>query len=139
MGNNDKYSIDLRALVIFLEKSIWWLPKLKWGCSIDPAVDDFAKIEVRLTPGKISMISLDRLTAEILSLPSASRAILADKLIESLEFDIDTDIQSAWSSEAKKRRDEVRDGSVRVIPGDDALAQVRNSIDLWNMYFIQTL
>jgi hypothetical protein len=94
------------------------------------SIEDFAKIEVRLTPGKISMISLDRLTAEILSLPSASRAILADKLIESLEFDIDTSIQSAWSSEAKKRRDEVRDGSVRVIPGDDALAQVRNSIDL---------
>jgi hypothetical protein len=28
--------------------------------SIDPAVDDFAKIEVRLIPGKISMISLDQ-------------------------------------------------------------------------------
>jgi hypothetical protein len=27
-----------------------------------PSVDDFAKIEVRLTPGKISMISLDRFT-----------------------------------------------------------------------------
>jgi hypothetical protein len=99
---------------------------------------DFAKIEMRLTPGKISMISLvgdslsveNRLTAEILALPSASRAILADKLIESLEFDIDTSIQSAWSTSALKRRDEVRDGSVRVIPGDDALAQVRNSIDL---------
>jgi hypothetical protein len=94
------------------------------------SVDAFAKIEVRLTPGKISMISLDRLTAEILSLPSASRAILADRLIESLEFDIDTDIQSVWSLEAKKRRDEVWDGSVQVIAGDDALAQVRNSIDL---------
>ncbi len=72
----------------------------------------------------------NRLTAEILSLPSASRAILADKLIESLELDIDTSIQSAWSFEAKKRRDEVRNRSVQVIPGDDALAQVRNSIDL---------
>jgi Putative addiction module component len=100
--------------------------------SIESLPKDFARIEGRLTPGSISMISLDldRLTAEILSLPSASRAILADKLIESLEFDVDTSIQSAWSSEAKKRRDEVRDGSVRVIPGDDALAQVRNSIDL---------
>jgi Putative addiction module component len=113
-------------------------PQAKMGV-FDPSVDAFAKIEVRLTPGKISMISLvgdslsveNRLTAEILSLPSASRAILADKLIESLEFDIDTSIQSAWSSEAKKRWDEVRDGSVRVIPGDDALAQVRNSIDLF--------
>jgi Putative addiction module component len=78
-----------------------------------------------------SLSSENRLTAEILSLPSASRAILADKLIESLEFDMDTSIKSAWGSEAKKRRDEVRDGSVQVIPGDDALAQVRNSIDLF--------
>jgi hypothetical protein len=108
------------------------------GGAIESLQKDFARIEGRLTPGRISMISLvgdslsseNRLTAEILSLPSASRAILADKLIESLEFDIDTSIQSAWSSEAKKRRDEVRDGSVRVIPGDEALAQVRNSIDL---------
>ena len=100
------------------------------GDAIDSIMKDFARIEGRLTPGKISMISLDRLTAEILSLPSASRAMLADKLIESLEFDIDTSIQSAWSTSALKRRDEVRDGSVRVIPGDDALAQVRNSIDL---------
>jgi hypothetical protein len=67
-------------------------------------VDAFAKIEVRLTPGKISMISLvgdslsveNRLTAEILFLPSASRAILADKLIKSLEFDIDASIQSIY-------------------------------------------
>jgi Putative addiction module component len=95
-------------------------------------VDAFAKIGVRLTPGKISIISLDgdslsvgnRSTAEILPLPSVSRAILADRLIESLEFDIDTSIQSAWSSEAKKRRD----GSVRIILGDDALAQVWKSI-----------
>jgi hypothetical protein len=103
--------------------------------------NDFAKIEIQLTPEKISMISLvgdslsveNRLTAEILSLPSVSRSILADKLIENLEFDIDTSIQSAWSSEAKKRRGEVRDGSVRVITGDDALAQVRNSIDLFRL------
>jgi integral membrane sensor domain MASE1 len=72
--------------------------------------DDFARIEALLTPGKIGMISLvgvgdslplgnslsveNRLTAEILSLPSASGAILVDRLIESLEFDIDTSIQS---------------------------------------------
>jgi Putative addiction module component len=53
-----------------------------------------------------SSLSLEnRSTAEILSLPSASRAILADKLIESLEFDIDTSIQSAWSTLVLKRRD----------------------------------
>ena len=73
------------------------------------------------------MRSLDQIAAEILLLPNISRAMLADKLIESLEFDIDTNIQSAWISVAKQRRDEVRDGVVRVIDGDEALAQIRQS------------
>jgi hypothetical protein len=72
------------------------------GGSIDSVAKDFARIESLLTPGEINLRSLDRLIAEILSLPNEARAILADKLIESLEFDINTIIQSAWSSEAKK-------------------------------------
>ncbi|MEM8832457.1 MAG: addiction module protein [Cyanobacteria bacterium P01_G01_bin.19] len=75
------------------------------------------------------MRSIEQLTEEILSLPSASRAILADKLVESLEFDTDPTIQSIWVTEAKKRRDEVRDGSVQAIPGEQALAQVRRMIE----------
>lgn len=71
------------------------------------------------------MKSIELLTKELLSLPSISRALLAEKLIESLEFDIDPAIQSAWTNEAKTRRDAVRDGSVQTIAGDDALAQVR--------------
>ena len=59
------------------------------------------------------MRSIEQLTEEILSLPSASRAIPADKLVESLEFDTDSAIQSIWVTEAKKRRNEVRDGSVK--------------------------
>jgi hypothetical protein len=33
------------------------------------------------------MRSIEQLTEEILSLPSASRVLLAEKLVESLEFD----------------------------------------------------
>ncbi|MGL4377072.1 MAG: addiction module protein [Microcoleaceae cyanobacterium] len=60
-----------------------------------------------------------------LSLSSASRALLAEKLVESLEFDVDETVQNLWTTEAKKRRDEVRCGLIQPIPGDEALAQVR--------------
>ena len=76
-----------------------------------------------------AMRSIEQLTEEILSLPSELRAILADKLVESLEFDADPAIQAVWVTEAKRRRDEVRDGSVQPIPGEDALAQVRQLIE----------
>ncbi|MEL6912761.1 MAG: addiction module protein, partial [Cyanobacteria bacterium J06598_4] len=64
------------------------------------------------------MRSIEQLTEEILSLPSAERAFLADKLVESLEFDTDPTIQSIWVTEAKRRRDEVREGSVQPISGE---------------------
>lgn len=75
-----------------------------------------------------AMRSIEQLTEELLSLPNASRALLADKLVESLEFDADSTIQAVWVSEAKRRREEIRDGSVQPIPAEDALAQVRRLI-----------
>jgi hypothetical protein len=75
------------------------------------------------------MRSIEQLTEEILSLPSASRALLVDKLVESLEFDTDSAIQEMWVTEAKRRRNEVRNGSIQPISGEDALAQVRRLIE----------
>ncbi|MFO8038368.1 MAG: addiction module protein [Sodalinema sp.] len=75
------------------------------------------------------MRSIEKLTEELLSLPSESRALLADKLVESLEFETDSAIQSLWVTEAKRRRDDVRQGAVQPIPGEDALAQVRRLIE----------
>ena len=75
------------------------------------------------------MRSIEQLTEELLSLPSASRALLAEKLVESLEFDTDSEIQTAWTSEAKRRRDEVRDGYVKVIDGSEGLAKVRKLLE----------
>ncbi|MGF1513985.1 MAG: addiction module protein [Elainellaceae cyanobacterium] len=77
----------------------------------------------------IEQLTIEQLTEEILSLPSASRAILADKLIESLEFDTNSEIQDVWIIEAKRRKDEVQKGSVQPISAEDALAQVRRLIE----------
>ncbi|AFY74020.1 Putative addiction module component [Synechococcus sp. PCC 7502] len=71
------------------------------------------------------MRSIELLTEELLSLPSISRGLIAEKLVESLEFDVDPTIQATWTTEAKKRRDQVRDGLVQAVVGEDALAQVR--------------
>lgn len=75
------------------------------------------------------MRSIEQLTEELLALPSASRALLAEKLVESLEFDTDSAIQEAWTIEAKHRRDEIRRGGVQPISGDEALAQVRRLLE----------
>ncbi|MBN3895900.1 MAG: addiction module protein [Nostoc sp. NOS(2021)] len=75
------------------------------------------------------MLSIEQLIQEVLSLPSESRAFLAEKLLESLEFDIDPMVEAGWMTEAKRRRDEIRSGAVEPIPGDEALAQSRRLLE----------
>ena len=61
-------------------------------------------------------------------LPVSSRAELAERLVESLEFSDDDDVKQAWAAEAIRRRDEVRSGSVETIPGEEELAEVRRML-----------
>jgi Putative addiction module component len=75
------------------------------------------------------MRSIEQLTEELLALPSVSRALLAEKLVESLEFDTDPTVQAAWVAEAKTRRDQIHNGSVQPIPGEEALLQVRRLLE----------
>lgn len=75
------------------------------------------------------MRSIEQLTEELLALPHASRALLAEKLVESLEFDTDSTVQAAWVTEAKQRRDQIRNGSVQPILGEEALSQVRRLLE----------
>ncbi|MDJ0658420.1 MAG: addiction module protein [Crocosphaera sp.] len=74
------------------------------------------------------MRSIEQLTQEILELPSLSRQLLAKKLIESLELESDPNIAKAWTTEAKKRRDEIHNGMVQPISGQEALEQVRQML-----------
>lgn len=86
---------------------------LNWmAASSNSGISSFATITAECIVMRNVMRSIEQLTEEILSLPSESRAFLADKLVESLEFDTDSKIQAVWLTEAKRRRDEVRDGSV---------------------------
>jgi len=69
----------------------------------------------------IIMLSVEQLIQEALSLPNDTRVFLVEKLMESLESDIDENTQSLWNIEAKKRRDEIRNHTVELIPGELAL------------------
>ena len=70
----------------------------------------------------------EQLAEQAMSLPSESRARLADRLVESLDVDELGPIDQLWASEAKRRRDEVRTGRVQPINGEDALRKVRDSL-----------
>ena len=72
--------------------------------------------------------TVEQLAEQAMSLPGESRARLADILVESLDTEALTEIDRLWLLEAKRRRDEVRSGKVKTIPGDEALRSVRDSL-----------
>ena len=63
-----------------------------------------------------------------MQLPAASRALLAERIVESLDLTETDELQRVWAAEAIRRRDEVRSGRVQPIPGDEVLAEVRRIV-----------
>jgi Putative addiction module component len=72
--------------------------------------------------------TVEQLAEQAMLLPSEARARLADLLVESLDGADLGQIQDLWLAEAKRRRDEVREGAIETIPGEKALQEVRNSL-----------
>ena len=76
---------------------------------------------------QISRATLLR-SEQAMALPSESRAQLADPLVESLDEEEFGRIEQLWLIEAKRRRVEVRSGTVATVPGEEALREVRDSL-----------
>jgi hypothetical protein len=74
------------------------------------------------------MRTIEELTDEVLTLPCEARALLADRLVESLDDDEEGYVHKLWITEAKKRRDEVRSGAVMTVSGEEGLLRVRKAV-----------
>lgn len=61
----------------------------------------------------------EQLVKEILQLPIQQRAFLAEKLLESLDFNQDFQLTKEWSEEIKRRCEEIDKGLVELIPAED--------------------
>lgn len=72
--------------------------------------------------------TVEQLAKQAMTLPTESRTRLADLLVESLDAEELGRIDQLWIAETKRRRDEVRAGRVKTIPGEEALRKVRNAL-----------
>lgn len=73
-------------------------------------------------------MTVEQIVDEALGLPSEARALLADRLVESLDPCEDGYVRQLWAAEALRRRDEVRSGRVLAVPGEEVLAHVRRAV-----------
>ena len=70
-------------------------------------------------------LTVEQIAEEALSLPSEARALLADRLADSLDPLEEGYTRTLWVNESLRRRDDVRNGQVQTIPGDEALSRIR--------------
>jgi hypothetical protein len=69
------------------------------------------------------MMKIKKLIEEALSLPIEDRALMADLLLRSLNRP-DAALEAQWVEVAKRRRDELRAGTVKGIPGEEVFSEV---------------
>jgi putative addiction module component (TIGR02574 family) len=77
--------------------------------------------------GRMSL-PVEKIAELALALSSDARALLADRLVESLDPLADDDIRAAWIDESRARLDALRSGEVQAIPRDEALARIRTRL-----------
>lgn len=62
---------------------------------------------------------------QALDLPIDERLILIDKLLQSANLPLQSEIDKAWSIEVARRAKEIDEGKVKLIPGDEVFAKVK--------------
>ena len=67
--------------------------------------------------------SIEDLAAEALALPAASRAFLAEKLLESLDREPDAELSPAWQEEVARRTREIAEGLVTLRNAEEVFAR----------------
>ena len=85
-------------------------------------------VSIQADHRRVIPLTIDQIATEAMQLPVSSRAELVEKLVESLDFSEDDDVQRAWATEAIRRRDEVRSGRIQTVPGGQVLDEVRRML-----------
>lgn len=66
-----------------------------------------------------------RVLEEALQLEPGTRAMIAETLLESLDFEEDFEVSQAWREEIQRRCEQVDRGEVELIDSDTLMAELR--------------
>lgn len=69
-------------------------------------------------------LTTDRVIEEALHLPRESRAFLAEKLLESLDYGEEFDVSDLWRDEIRRRCREIDTGTVELVASDQVFDEL---------------
>ena len=72
--------------------------------------------------------NLDQLAAEAMRLSPRERVRLAQRLVSTLDDEVETDTEELWFAEANRRLEELRSGKVEGIDSDAAFRSAREAL-----------
>jgi putative addiction module component (TIGR02574 family) len=72
------------------------------------------------------MNTYEEIISAALSLPPDSRAMLAEHLLDSLNGEDQKRVDALWVAEAERRDQEIEDGIVTAIPGEEVMERLRS-------------
>ena len=78
-------------------------------------------------------MTMEQLTVELLGLPVQHRALLAEKLIASLDDKAMPDTEGLWIKEAERRFKEIQDGIAVCRPAEEILHDARERLTAQKM------
>jgi putative addiction module component (TIGR02574 family) len=70
-------------------------------------------------------MNLQRIEDEALTLPKEERAQLIQRLVLSLDSPPEAELRSDWLLEARRRAEELDNGSVQAVPADEVMRKAR--------------
>ena len=73
-------------------------------------------------------IRLDEIAADAMRLPLRDRVRLAQRLVSSLDDQVDTDVEALWAAEAERRLNELRTGAVKGIDAAEAFRKAHEAL-----------
>jgi putative addiction module component (TIGR02574 family) len=73
---------------------------------------------------KMSNVTIEAIIDQALKKPEKERALIAERLISSLDSTTEKDVELAWQKEIEKRLKEIDSGIVRCIPWEDVREQL---------------
>jgi putative addiction module component (TIGR02574 family) len=72
--------------------------------------------------------NVDRLAADAMKLSRRERVQLAQRLVSTLDDEVEENVEGLWFSEAERRLAELRSGKVQGIPAEDVFRNAREAI-----------
>ncbi len=73
--------------------------------------------------------TIDKAYKEVMSLPNELKTVLAERIIEYLETNIDPSLEQLHLETVKRRKNEMRSGNVQPVNGKEALDKARRILN----------